>query len=66
MARKRVVCPVCGLDVAVTLGARIYRHGTPGERCSGSGVLMGPVVQESVRCPTCRGLGVIRPGVVRR
>lgn len=66
--RRRTHCPCCDREVATTYGGRIYAHNTgrtDGERCNGSGLLTGPAVHASVTCPTCKGAGVIRPGMVR-
>lgn len=66
--RPRMACPACNRDVAVSYGGRLHPHKTGrniGDRCVGSGYLVGPSVVPSVECPTCKGAGVIRPGALR-
>jgi DnaJ-class molecular chaperone len=63
--RLRTDCPVCGRITSVSRGGRIFPHKFNDARCNGSGLLTGPSVQESITCPTCKGHGVIRPGMVR-
>lgn len=61
-------CSVCERRVAVTYGGRIFEHKTHrygGELCTGSGFMVAPREVASVQCPTCKGLGTIRPGAIR-
>jgi hypothetical protein len=66
MPKRRTTCGVCQRDVALTHGGRIHVHqGLDRQPCPGAGFMVGPREVPSVTCPTCKGVGVIRPGAVR-
>ena len=71
--RRRVDCPVCGrAERAVKLSGHIHKHKVSDEPgavwCTrGSGYFVGTTTDDvaSVTCPTCKGVGTIRPGTVK-
>jgi DnaJ-class molecular chaperone len=60
--RARIPCPVCERLVAISHVGRVFSHKHDGVTCDGSG-RMSEVIRalEPVKCPTCKGEGVIRP-----